>query len=326
MRLFFDDSGDFAIPLGSDDKVSLWMGIGIPETCIERIQKKYLAWEDITKTRLNVQEPKGCMLDETARSQLFREIEDESDLLIQPGIVDLQIQKKYMPIDMPSVMRSLGIDASKRMKDKASRNILETHGRRLGNLSKEQLLKFMVLSFCIVETLRHCILFRSHDAFRECWNDVVIVIDQSSQANNSREELVFKESIRWALHNITKRNPFGLIEGIHDKDHPFIKKYDSEKGIRGEELFQNMSFENSNRSWELRLADIIANTMFKSLNDLENTSGMLTYYKKIMKYSPLGPRSNLGFTCITGSSELGDKITAPRFAILQRILDSYSVS
>lgn len=266
------------------------------------------------------------MLDETARSQLFELIEDESDLLFQPGIVDLQIQKKYMPNDMPSVMRALGIDASNRMRNDESKNILESHGRRLGNLSKEQLIKLMVLSFCIVETLRNSIIFRSHDTFRECWEEVIIVIDQSSQSKNSREELTFKESIRWALHNITKRNPFGLVEGIHDREHPFVKKYDSVNGIRGEELFRNMRFEKSINSWELRLADIIANAMFKSLNDLENVSGWLAYYKKIMKFSPLGPRSNLGFTCITGSNELGDRITAPRFAVLQQILDSKSVS
>ena len=42
MKFFFDDSGDFALPEDLENKVSLWMGILIPETCEKRVEKKFL--------------------------------------------------------------------------------------------------------------------------------------------------------------------------------------------------------------------------------------------------------------------------------------------
>lgn len=322
MNFFFDDSGDFTLPKNTENKISLWLGVAIPEICFDRIKKNYLEWEASSMSSLKVKEIKGALLDETSRMQFFGVIKNENDLLIQPGIIDLQIQKKYTPSDLSAVMRDIGIDASKRMKSKKDQDIMGLHGKRLGNLSAEQLLKFMTLTFCIIETFRHSIMFRSYDSLRECWNDVIILIDKSSRQKCSREELILWDSLGWALHNMTKRTPFGLVEGIHDQKHPFIINYDSPMGINGKKLFQNLHFENSNNHWGLRFTDIMANTMYRALNDLENTSGALPYYKKIMKYSPLGPKSNLGFTCIVGSDELNNQIKASRFAILQQILDS----
>jgi len=63
MNFFFDDSGDFLLPKNAENKVSLWMGVAIPDTCSERIKKKYLAWEDSTKTRLKTAKIKGSILD-----------------------------------------------------------------------------------------------------------------------------------------------------------------------------------------------------------------------------------------------------------------------
>jgi len=322
MNIFFDDSGDFSLPKNTENKISLWVGVTIPEICFDRIKKNYLNWEASALSNLEVNELKGKLLDDTRRMQFFDVIKNENDILIQPGILDLQIQKKYMPSDLSAVMRGIGIDVSERMKSEKDQNILGLHGRRLGNLSAEQLLKFMTLTFCIIETLRHSIMFRSHANLRECWREVIILIDKSSKQKRSRDELVLWDSIGWALHNITKRNPFELIEGIHDQTHPFIMNYDSPAGINGKKLFQNLHFEKSENSWGLRFADIMANTLYQALNDLENTSGALPYYKKIMKYSPLGPNSNLGFTCIVGSDELNNQIKASRFAILQHILNS----
>lgn len=323
MIFFFDDSGDFSSPSGTKHKISLWIGILIPENCIERIENKFKEWEGITQPREKERgEVKGSLLKMETRKLFFDFIENEPDLLIYPTIIDLQIQKKYAPPLTSKGMRDYGMDASEKIKSKQLKDQTILHSKRIGNLSNEQLLKLMTLTTCVIDTLRYSILFKCYPILEQFWNKVNIWVDMSSVRRNTREEQVFRESLGWMLYNYTKRRPFELIKEVHNKDHPFIKNFDTPRGINGRKLFRNLYFETSKNHWGLRFIDIIANTLYKALYDLSNTKGMLPFYKKIMKHNILGPKSNLGFVYFPSDQSLSDQIIASKYAILQQIIAS----
>ena len=192
----------------------------------------------------------------------------------------------------------------------------------IGNLSNEQLLKCQALIHCIIEILRHAVIFRSDRDFRNCWNSVRFWVDKSSTRPGNREESVFWESLGWALQNYTKKNPIELLNWIHDGQHPFVKKYEREGHIDGKILFKDIGFVFSKTSWGLRLADVFANTMNRVLGDLDNKTGMLRFYQEIMRHSILGLNSNLGFIMLVDSQDLKNNIRAEKYAILQQILAS----
>jgi hypothetical protein len=323
MKFFFDDSGDFSLPQDSKDKVSLWMGILIPETCEKAVERKFLEWEDIVKKNNPVsREIKGTDLSSSSRDLLFGLLSNEADLLVHPTIIDLQIQRTYSTKGLNKLLKDLSIERSENLTSSDMRERVKLHGRRIGNLSDEQVMKFFALIHCIIETLRHAVIFRSDGNFRECWNSVQFWVDKSSKRPSNREEAVFWESFGWNLHNYTKRNPIELLDWIHDNEHPFVKNYERAEQIDGRSLFKDIYFEDSSANWGLRLADVFANTMIRVLGDLDNTKRMLRFYKKIMKHSPLGPNSNLGFIVIVDSQDLDKNVPAKKYAILQQILAS----
>jgi len=323
MEFYFDDSGDFSLPKEDEEEVSLWVGIVIPETCKKSVSKKYLTWEkEVCSKGSCHKEIKGSELDLFSREMLFAYLHDERDILIQPAIVDLQTQHRLSPAGINIFLRELAYANSAHLASAAEREQVQLHGRRIGNLSEEQILKFFTLTHCMIESIRKALLFLSHGQYSACWTDIHYWVDRSSKKPLSREESVFRESLGWALHHFTKREPIELLEWIHSDQHPFVKNFVTKDKINGKRLVKNIHFDDSCKNWGLRLADVIANSMKRALSDLEDKNGMLHLYDMIMEHSPLGPLSNLGFVVITDESSISEKLPLGRYAVLQQIIAS----
>lgn len=236
----------------------------------------------------------------------------------------MQIQKEYTPDNMTGELRDYAIKTLTGITSKELYNAEELQAKRIGNLSDCQLLKYITLSVCIIETLRYSILFRNGKSIKQYWDRIRIFIDRSSTKGDSREELVFRKSLGWFLTNYTKKYPFEVIEEIHNEKHPLIKKFDTPKGFDGKKLFKHIYFEDSKDHCGLQIIDIIVNTFYKALNDLDNTNGMLKYYKIIMMHNPLEPNSHLGFFFFPSKANNVGVQRAKKYAILQEIIASNS--
>jgi hypothetical protein len=321
MQFFFDDSGNFSFPKDNKHKISLWAGIAIPETRIKEIESKLRNWENILKSNEKKNgEAKGSLLRLQSRKIFFDFMDNESDIIIYPTVIDLQEQKKILTSDLPQLMSEYGIKLTSKIYNNEIKYSTEIQSKRFKNLSAQQILKVMTLGICLIETFRHTIIFRSHNHLRSSWDQVEIWIDRSSRRQETREEQVFLESLGWLIYNYTKKEPFSLIAEIHDKNHPFVINFDTPNGINGNKLLSNLNFEDSTKHWGLRFADIAANTLYKALIDLNNTKGMLPFYKRIMKHNHLGPGSNLGLLLFVPGG--GKKISAPKYSILKRMLSN----
>lgn len=323
MNIYFDDSGDFFLPKGTEEKVSLWIGIVIPESCEGSVKRIFYEWESTVREKGgNKKEIKGSDLDLSRRELLFATLHNESDLLIQPVIIDLQTQRQYSPVALNQLLKELSFSRSANLISADEREQVQLQGRRIGNLSNEQIMKFFTLIHCIIESTRHALIFRSHNKFRDCWNNINYWVDRSSKKPQNREESVFWESFGWTLRNYTKKEPLQLLDWIHDDKHPFVKNFVRGDHIDGKALFRNVHFEDSTGNWGLRLADIYANSLKKALGDLDNTKGELHLYEMIMEHSPLGPNSNLGFIVIVDEKGLEGNARLGKYAVLQKIIAS----
>jgi len=322
MEFYFDDSGDFALPKGGEEKVSLWIGVLVPEMCKASLERRYTEWEEEVRRRVGGRaEIKGSRLDLTSRELLFAALHQESDILIHPAIIDLQTQCRFPSAGTNKFLKELAYVNSEHLESEGQREQVRLHGRRIGNLSDEQILKFFTLTHCVIDSVRKAVLFRSHGQYRECWTDVHYWVDKSSTSPFSRDESVFRESLGWAVHHSTKREPIDLLEWIHTDQHPFVKNFVAGEKIDGKRLFKNISFEKSSNNWGLRLADVVANSMNRALEDLDDKRGELHLYDMIMEHSPLGPCSNLGFVVLTDGS-VTEEIKLGRYAVLQQIIAS----
>jgi len=330
LLFFFDDSGDFSLPEGHSHKVSLWSGVAIPETLLSEIESGYKAWKVTLSANEKVgTEVKGSRLSMESRRQFFKMLSAKAGLLFHPTIIDLEAQKRLIGSkEITQIAKNTGVQRSASVPHKSIKEETELQAKQIGNLSEQQLLKIISLGHSIFQTVRLSIMFRSKGKNRSCWNNVELRIDRSSR-RNSREEQMLRTSLGWYIFNSMESHPFILVEEIHDKTHPFVKRFSTKRGIDGKKLFRDsIEFADSKQHIGLSIADIFANTLYLVLNDLNNTKGHLTFYKDIMAFSELTPGPNLGILLIdpedSVSRESVSREVEQKYSILMRILESSS--
>lgn len=265
-------------------------------------------------------EVKGALLRNYSRDSFFDFINKEPSLLIYPTIVDLIIQKKYSPENVTRDLYDYAIALTHKIKSKKLKQEEILQAKKLKNISDEQFLKLSTLGNCILTLLRSALTHRTHRRYDSYWSDIQYFIDKSS-AKGSREEQVFRRAIRWFVFNTTKKHPILIPdEMFFFKNHPFMSKFDTPHGIDMERLFEHIFFENSSAHIGIKIADIIANSLYRVLNDLDNKKGMLKYYKKVMIHSHLEPNSNLGFIIFKSKKDDVLDTRLNKYSILQKII------
>lgn len=135
-----------------------------------------------------------------------------------------------MPEDLTKEIYEYAISIVNQIKKENFKQQEILQAKRIKNLSDEQFLKLTTLGTCIIELLRHSLMYRIDGIYEAYWKDITYFIDKSS-AKNSREEQVFRRALRWFLFNNTKKRPILIPDEIFVTDHPFIKNYDTPKGL-----------------------------------------------------------------------------------------------
>ncbi len=107
------------------------------------------------------------------------------------------------------------------------------------------------------------------------------------------------------------------------QDHPFVKKYETPGGVDLTKLMRgNIRYESSETCWGLQMANIVANALYGVVHDLNNSKGMLPFWKRIMKNCHCGPAIGPGLF-VVGNAEAGERkppLNLPKYSIFSRMM------
>jgi hypothetical protein len=122
----------------------------------------------------------------------------------------------------------------------------------------------------------------------------------------------------------SQRHPIPLVKGIHTKDHPFVKNYDTSDGIDIGKLVQGrIRWVDSRESWGIQMADIGATIVSQAAYALDDRSGDISLCGALMRSSPYGPTR--GPRLFTPLGDVPDHVGG-KYRLLSEIMERRRVS
>ena len=321
MQFYFDESGDFAHSNDDEHKCCIVCGVVIPENIKSILFNEFkLFVKDLSSKEKKNTEPKGTLLSDENLVRFCKILNEHAELLVIPSVLDLSMSKDIHGIGKH--LKGSLIEHAQKCVHKTMQDEVAELARRWGNMSDNEGIKLCTLTHCFLEALRHSIIFHSAEKFYPCWDNLNFIIDQTRTKPESRDELVFKDMLLMWLTAWSKNKPFFTIQEIHTEGHPFEKKYGmSEKGIDLGKIFRgNITFNDSNGSYGLQIADICANILHKSFHDLNNYKNRLPIYRLLMKNCPYSKEiSGIGLIRI---DKKGSRKPAEKYLLLHQAMYS----
>ncbi len=256
MKFYFDESGDFSIPADPmEHAVAVVAGIAITETVEKVLSAKFSQFvAGLNNSELVDDEPKGSLL-------TIEHKRDFCDLLagfkgrisLTPVTLDLSTLSGSAREEMNKDLAKLLQEQAERMTYDEMKQQMMQLSKQAGNLSLEQDLRIY------------------------------------STINCFREEKVFSFMVLAWLAGWSRSHPLETLKGLHTKDHPFIRRYDTPEGIRIDKIVRdNLYWEDSKDSWGLQVADIAANIVYQAASRLDNDKEALAIYGSLMRCSAYG--------------------------------------
>lgn len=307
MEIFFDEAGDFAPPARDSEKISVVMGLIIPESESQALNNDFDAFvRELSPKEFATDEPKGHLLTPLHRELLARILNVHSAAMLVPVTVDLGLIPEIFLRSFPDQLRSvLEREGDKCLYDTMRVQVGEL-ARRCSNLSPDQLVRLMALTIGVQRAVNGIALSYHCQKFHSMYCPIKVVIDRTG-APNSREELVFKDLLFMWLMKWTERYPITTIKERHTSTHPFVALYRTEfEGRAGIDLSKmlrgNISFADSKSTWQLRLADMFANLWLNVVRDYNNTGGHLPLFRILHKNTVLPNDQPLGMMSVAAKA------------------------
>ncbi len=325
MNFFFDEAGDFSLPPSDTHKVAIYAGIAVPEASMGALESEHLTWSrSLSPTETDRGEPKGARLRPESRNLFFEYLDRVPNIVVAPTILDLQDQWALGLSNLPERSRTEGLRRAALLDSAELRERVEKQARQIGNLHDSQVLRLTGLAHSIESTLRYAILCLASGPLAPCWETIALRIDRVATRQDAREAQIMRSALPFFFQNNSAKRPFALIDSVHTNDHPLVRNFDTEHGLDTNKMLADLDFVDSRSLVGVRVADVLANSLFLAASDLDNTQGGLQWYKRFMSRCPAGPNGDLGLIlCTVGSSE---EVPAQKYSILRRILLSRSSS
>ncbi len=324
MQFFFDESGDFSIPMAGEHRCAVVCGLVVPETVQTSLFAEFEAFASaLLREETNQGEPKGTLLRDDSRIGFCRLLNNYcGQVLVTPTTLDLSISSAKTAGNMCEHMKARLFEEAKRCVHTTMRNQMAELAKQWGNLSINDGLRLISLTSCFWEAIEHSVVFLSEKPYYACWESLHFVVDTVRTAQLSRDERVFRIMVLMWLTAWTKRRPLTTIAEIHTPDHPFEKNYciDDGKFDLGKMLRGNIYFRRSDDSLGLQMADICSNIVYQAVHDLGNHNGRLPIFRLLMKNCPYGPaRGGPGLIHIHESER---RIAAEKYRLLKQVMNS----
>jgi len=295
MRFFIDEAGDFRVPAKhTTHRVAVAVGLAVTDHAWPDLATRYGDFvARLAPGERDRGEPKGRLLSPGHQQEFAGLLAATDGVCVAPVTLDLS-SMSGAEASLQAVHLRVGALAEQ-MVHPSAREQMRLLERQVRNLSKEQVLRLYTWSFCIHQVLEHAILFLSHGAHEPSWNEVTWEIDRVQMRPGSREEKVASVMLYAWVTGWTRAHPLGLVEGIHTREHAFVKNFDTADGVDVGKLVRDaMHWGTSRESVGLQMADIAASIVHRAADQLDDRDGAVTRYATLMRSSPYGPARGPG--------------------------------
>jgi hypothetical protein len=306
MKFHFDESGTFAVPSAADQHaVGIVVGVDIPEADENEVFSRYEHFiGGLSKSELKNGEPKGNLLSEIHLRDFAEMLAACEGVLLNTTLLDLTSLADGRHQDVIQSMQTKLQATAEQCVHQTMHDQMDILRRQCRNLSPAQLLRIFAWAICLNDSLRHCILWRGREEYRDCWHEIEFSIDAVQCKEGSREREAFEKLLLGWLTAWSRENPITTVQEWHTADHPFVKLYETDDGIDlGRILRGNVKWRSSNDSLGLQIADIGASIVRRATRGLVDIETLRTY-GSLMRRSVLSPKYAVGLRILTGVSEI----------------------
>jgi hypothetical protein len=279
MKFFFDESGDFRVLADCEQHtVGIVVGVVVPESREEEVWSRFREFiVSLPASALKDGEPKGRLLDDEGRRAFASLVSKLEGILICPTILDLTSIAGHAITVRDKVVRKLESTAANCLHQSMQEEV-GLLSRQFGNLSPEVAFRLSSWARCIKRCIDDSIFAHRGVAFSDCWTKMTFEIDIVRVGAKSREQQVFTKMLPGWVTAWCQKEPIMLIEEIHTDDHPFVREWDTERGIDlGKMLRGNLQFSSSYQSLGLQIADFAASVVRKAVVGIVSVYDLKSY-------------------------------------------------
>ena len=279
MKFFFDESGSFRVPENRQEHaVGIVVGVVVPEVLEIDLWRRFHEFKGkLPASASKNGEVKGYLLDEVARRAFAIMVSEFEAIQIRPTILDLSSIAGKSTERRDRLVAKLKATALQCTHETLQQEV-GTLARQAGNLSPEQAFRLRAWAQSIYDCVYDSIVWHSGPEFLSCWDTMRFEIDAVQPKEGSREEQVFSKLLPGWLTRQSEKDPFMLIEEVHTENHPFVRNWETERGIDLGKMFRgNVQFCSSHLSPGLQVADIAASLVRKAVVGIVSAYDLKTY-------------------------------------------------
>lgn len=268
MKFYFDESGSFKVP---DDpakhSVGIVSGVVIPESQEAQIFREFNAFvATLPQTAFKDGEPKGRLLDDGKRADLVTMITDlPIGILLCPIVIDLTSLAGKSDAKISSDVSQRLTELKPTCVDPEFRKWVQALALKTGAMSNQQMLRLYAWARCVYRCVQDSIFWYSFPGYLGDWSELRFEIDPVQQ-NGGTEAEVFDFMLRQWIIAWCQQRPLMIARETLTPNHPFMKKYDTPKGIDAKKIFDNnIHYVPSNKSTGIQLADMTATIIRRAI-------------------------------------------------------------
>ena len=230
MRFYFDESGNFQVRHSGEHNVGIVSGIAIPDSEEAEVFRRFDAFVNkLPSSAFKDGEPKGRLLDDDARKDFAHMLADIPGILLCPAILDLTSVVGQPQADVPALLSQQFIQVQSDAKHQSFRDEIVALANDAAALSPQQAIRLTAWAQCISRTIKDSIVWYSNQ-FASSWTAVRFELDPVEEVPG-REDRVFRTMLPMMMSIWSHKEPLPIIEGLHAPDHPFMKTWNTERGV-----------------------------------------------------------------------------------------------
>lgn len=271
MKLFFDESGSFAVKNPGPHSL---VGIQYPDVFENRLSHFYKEFvNSLSPTEFVNGEPKGTELTLNSREKLFSYLNDNSWLKIAVSLTDSEFnsesQIQQYRIKQVRLYEAQMLDPTFQSKLAELKSLKDNMQLKKGEkgLSDVEVIKGLLLMHNLFDLFINAFKSFTEEVYDDDWKVFELNFDRQDKIIITRMERWINREFINLITVYNEKNPIELHPDWYIREHPILKIYrdGNEDRLLLNEMFMNgFNFLSSEDSFQIQLADWISNTLFKA--------------------------------------------------------------
>jgi len=295
MLVALDESGSFALNIGSRPAVSVAVAVVIPNDERVSLLSAFRSFRGTLRpSELLDNEPKGGQLRPRSKERFCTLLGQHPRVQVCPCILDLA---QFHGDTGGKLRDALATDVSAIADRSFDKGDLKRVSALISQLSPVQGVRLYTWARCLAWGLQQAILTPDVGSALDEWDHREFLIDPVQTTTKSDEESIFEEMLPMWMVEWSTLHPFEFLD---ERDHPHSSfRHRFVQGDRidlDEVLTGRVRFDHSSRVSEfLQIADIAANIVYRAARNLQGAD--LEIYQRLVQCCPYD--ASLGVGLIT---------------------------